>query len=163
MKILMVPGGHDDQLGNCEKIKAQMAALRSTAALRQADVGPRALHSSAQLCAAVDVGWRALDHLQKHHGLDQLEALPPGMRVETLGPDLDAGPDAFRDTAAVMMTLDLIITSDTATAHLAGALARPIWIALSHAPDWSWLLARDDSPWYPTAQLFRQRAARRLG
>jgi FkbM family methyltransferase len=95
--------------------------------------------------------------LQKHHGLDQLDALPPGMRIQTLGPDFDAGPDAFLDTAAVMMNLDLIITADTSTAHLAGALARPTWIALKEGPDWRWLLQREDSPWYPTVRLFRQR------
>jgi ADP-heptose:LPS heptosyltransferase len=56
-----------------------------------------------------------------------------------------------------MMSLDLIITSDTAIAHLAGALGRPAWIALKHVPDWRWLLDRQDSPWYPTARLFRQK------
>jgi tetratricopeptide (TPR) repeat protein len=93
--------------------------------------------------------------LQKEHGLDQLEGLPAGLVVETLG-DFDSGQDAFIDTAAVMETLDLIITSDTSIAHLAGALARPTWIALKYVPDWRWLLDRDDSPWYPTVRLFRQ-------
>jgi tetratricopeptide (TPR) repeat protein len=94
--------------------------------------------------------------LQKNHGLDQLDALPAGMHVQTLGPDFDAGPDAFLDSAAIMMSLDLVITVDSATAHLAGALARPTWIALKQGPDWRWLLQREDSPWYPTARLFRQ-------
>jgi Tfp pilus assembly protein PilF len=93
--------------------------------------------------------------LQKNHGLDQLENLPAGTKVETLG-DFDDGPDAFIDTAAVMDCLDLIITSDTSIAHLAGALGRPTWVALKHVPDWRWLLDRDDSPWYPTMRLFRQ-------
>ena len=66
--------------------------------------------------------------LQKHHGLDQLDRLPADVKVETLGDDFDAGSDAFVDTAAVMMSLDLVVTSDTAMAHLAGALARrPGW------------------------------------
>ena len=52
--------------------------------------------------------------------------------------------------------LDLVITVDTATAHLAGAMARPVWIMLPFSPDWRWLLERRDSPWYPTARLFRQ-------
>ena len=60
------------------------------------------------------------------------------------------------DTAAIMETLDLVITTDTAIAHLAGALAIPTWIALGYIPDWRWLLERDDSPWYPTVKLFRQ-------
>jgi hypothetical protein len=52
--------------------------------------------------------------------------------------------------------MELIITSDTSVAHLAGALGRPTWLALKHVPDWRWLLGRDDSPWYPTMRLFRQ-------
>ena len=62
----------------------------------------------------------------------------------------------FKDTAALMMTLDLIITSDTAIAHLAGALGRPVWVLLCSAPDWRWQLERNDTPWYPTMRLFRQ-------
>src|SRR5258707_14830809 len=81
------------------------------------------------------------------------------MTVETLGAEFDQGPDAFVDTAAVNANLDLVITSDTAIAHLAGALGRPVWIALKQVPDWRWLLDREDSPWDPTARLFRQRLA----
>lgn len=95
--------------------------------------------------------------LQRDAGAEQSFALPGGVAVQTLGADFDAGPDGFLDTAAVMMNLDLIVTTDTAVAHLAGALARPVWIALRHVPDWRWLLERADSPWYPTARLFRQR------
>src|SRR6185295_3448928 len=94
--------------------------------------------------------------LQKTDGLDQLSALPSGVAIETLGDDFDAGPDAFIDCAAVMSTLDLIITSDTAAAHLAGALGCPTWLVLKHIPDWRWQLDREDSPWYPTMRLFRQ-------
>ena len=94
--------------------------------------------------------------LQKNYGSEQLATLPAGMSVETLGDDYDAGPDAFVDTAAVMMNLDLVITSDTAIAHLAGALARPTWVVLKKNPDWRWMLDRPDSPWYPTMRLFRQ-------
>jgi tetratricopeptide (TPR) repeat protein len=94
--------------------------------------------------------------LQKTHGLDQLDHLPPGMSVETLGADFDAGPDAFVDTAAVMMSLDLVVTVDTAAGHLAGALGRPAWLALQAVPHWVWMLGREDSPWYPSVRLFRQ-------
>jgi len=68
------------------------------------------------------------------------------------------GPDFadFADTAACLEQLDLVVTSDTAIAHLAGALARPTWLLLHHAPDWRWLEHRTDSPWYPTLRLFRQ-------
>jgi ADP-heptose:LPS heptosyltransferase len=93
--------------------------------------------------------------LQKEFGVEQLEELPAGLTVETLG-EFDDGPDAFIDTAAVMESLDLIVTSDTSIAHLAGALGRPTWVALKNVPDWRWLLDRDDSPWYPTLRLFRQ-------
>jgi hypothetical protein len=95
--------------------------------------------------------------LQKTHGLDQLAYLPTGMRVEALGA-FDEGEDAFIDTAAVMQSLDLIITSDTASAHLAGALGCPTWVALKHIPDWRFMLERSDSPWYPSMRLFRQPA-----
>lgn len=96
--------------------------------------------------------------LQKGYGLDQLDSLPEGMRVETLGPDFDAGSDAFLDTAAVMQHMDLIISSDTSVAHLAGALGRPVWVPLKLSPDWRWLMDREDSPWYPhNMRLFRQR------
>jgi len=62
----------------------------------------------------------------------------------------------FADTAALIANLDLVISVDTSVAHLAGALAKPLWILLPFTPDWRWLLDRDDSPWYPTARLFRQ-------
>jgi ADP-heptose:LPS heptosyltransferase len=76
--------------------------------------------------------------------------------LEVLGDDFDQGPQAFLDSAAVMSHLDLIITCDTALAHLAGALGRPTWVALKFVPDWRWLLDRTNSPWYPTMRLFRQ-------
>jgi len=66
----------------------------------------------------------------------------------------------FADTAALISCLDLVISVDTSVAHLAGALGRPVWILLPFVPDWRWLLDRDDSPWYPTARLFRQDEAR---
>jgi ADP-heptose:LPS heptosyltransferase len=80
------------------------------------------------------------------------------MIVEAPHHEFDEGIDAFIDTAALMANLDLIVTSDTSIAHLAGALGRPVWVALKHVPDWRWLLDRDDSPWYPTMRLFRQSA-----
>ncbi len=73
---------------------------------------------------------------------------------------IDWSPDLhdFSDTAALLGELDLLISVDTSVAHLAGALGRPVWLLLPYAPDWRWLLHRNDSPWYPTARLFRQQA-----
>jgi tetratricopeptide (TPR) repeat protein len=66
----------------------------------------------------------------------------------------------FSDTAALISNLDLVISVDTSVAHLAGALGKPVWVLLTCVPDWRWLLERNDSPWYPTARLFRQDDAR---
>src|SRR5204863_2090203 len=62
----------------------------------------------------------------------------------------------FSDTAVLVELMDLVITVDTAVAHLAGAMGKPVWVLLPHNPDWRWLLDRDDSPWYPSVRLFRQ-------
>jgi ADP-heptose:LPS heptosyltransferase len=68
----------------------------------------------------------------------------------------DAGIDAFVDAAAAIAHLDLVVTCDTSIAHLAGALGRPVWVALKKDAEWRWLRDRTDSPWYPTMRLFRQ-------
>jgi tetratricopeptide (TPR) repeat protein len=94
--------------------------------------------------------------LQKNFGAEQLDRIPPGMRVERLD-KFDDGPDAFLDSAAVIDCLDLVVTCDTSIAHLAGALAAPVWVALKNVPDWRWMVDRSDSPWYPTMRLFRQK------
>jgi len=90
--------------------------------------------------------------LQKGVGTEQLAGQS---WVEVLQ-GLDDGPDAFLDCAAVMESLDLIITLDSALAHLAGALGRPVWVGLKQVPDWRWFLGRNDSPWYSSMRLFRQ-------
>jgi len=95
--------------------------------------------------------------LQKNAGIEQLKTLPNDMAVEVLEDDFDNDPDAFLDTAAVMKSLDLVITTDTSIAHLAGALRCPTWVVLKKIPDWRWLLEREDCPWYPELRLFRQR------
>ena len=95
--------------------------------------------------------------LHKGEGEKDLSDLPSGMQVESLPADFDSGPDAFLDTAAIMQSLDLVITSDTSIAHLAGALGVPVWVALTRIPDFRWMMERPDCPWYPTMRLFRQK------
>ncbi len=94
----------------------------------------------------------ALYSLQKGERAGDIAAAAADGRVHDLGPRLAD----FADTAAAIAGLDLVISVDTAVAHLAGALGRPLWVALAFMPDWRWLLERADSPWYPTARLFRQ-------
>ena len=70
--------------------------------------------------------------------------------------DIGRDFDDFADTAAAVALVDLVISVDTSVAHLAGALGKPVWVLLPFCPDWRWLIERDDSPWYPSARLFRQ-------
>jgi tetratricopeptide (TPR) repeat protein len=90
--------------------------------------------------------------LQKGFGREQVESC--GFPLADLGDAYQAGD--WMDTAAVASQLDLIISPDSSIAHLGGALARPTWIALPRPAEWRWLRDREDSPWYPTARLFRQ-------
>jgi tetratricopeptide (TPR) repeat protein len=93
----------------------------------------------------------------------RLISLQKGSGREEIGPhgfeliDLTDELHDFADTAALVGSLDLIIAIESSMAHLAGALGKPVWVALPYVPDWRWLLDRDDSPWYPTMRLFRQR------
>jgi tetratricopeptide (TPR) repeat protein len=83
----------------------------------------------------------------------------PNFAIVDFGDELDGANGAFMDSAAIMANLDLVITSDTSIAHLAGALGVAVWVALPHVPEWRWLLDRSNSPWYPTMRLFRQKKA----
>src|SRR4029077_6355210 len=118
------------RIGVCWQGKTGLNAVRSFA--------PRELYPISQI-----PGVRLIS-LQKQDGAEHLAELPAGMWVEGFGEDFDNGPGAFLDTAAVMQNLDLVISCDTAVAHLAGALARPTWLALTDVPDWRWLLDRSD-------------------
>src|SRR5262249_39730071 len=92
--------------------------------------------------------------LQKGKGSEQLPALARELNITDLGAQISAD---FRETAAAVLSLDLVGSVDTAVAHLAGALGAPVWLLLPFNPDWRWLLEREDSAWYPSARLFRQR------
>ena len=93
--------------------------------------------------------------LQKGEGADQVANAD--FQIVDLSAELDEAAGPFMDTAAVMKNLDLVITSDTSVAHLAGGLGVPVWVALSAHTDWRWMLDRRDTPWYPSMRLFRQR------
>jgi tetratricopeptide (TPR) repeat protein len=97
-------------------------------------------------------GSRRFFSLQKEVRAIDAPLLEDLSNITHLGPQLSD----FSETAALVSNLDLIISVDTSVAHLAGALGKPVWILLPFSPDFRWLLNRDDSPWYPTARLFRQ-------
>jgi len=116
------------------------------------------------------------------HPQDALRSLPegalakllevPGIEAHALQPDarpadprIQAHPEIadFADAAALAGLMDLVVSADTATAHLAGALGRPVWILLAHAADFRWMLDRSDTPWYWSARLFRQARPRDWG
>jgi tetratricopeptide (TPR) repeat protein len=100
----------------------------------------------------------SLVSLQKGSGSEQRAEVPFGGAIAQLTDPLHMGADEIaQETAAILMGLDLTITADTALAHLAGALGARVWVILQAVPDWRWLIGRDDSPWYPTMRLFRQR------
>ncbi|HET9390827.1 MAG TPA: tetratricopeptide repeat protein [Steroidobacteraceae bacterium] len=94
--------------------------------------------------------------LQKGAPASQRGQVDFGSSVLELTDPWEMGPAELLDTAALMSALDLVVTADSLTAHLAGALGIPVWVVLSSSPDWRWLTRREDSPWYPTMRLFRQ-------
>jgi len=94
----------------------------------------------------------ALYSLQWGEAAAQAATPPPGMRITGFGDEIRD----FSETAALLGCLDVVVTVDTAMAHLAGAMGVPAWVLLAQAPEWRWLLERHDSPWYPTMRLFRQ-------
>jgi len=110
----------------------------------------------SKLSPLFDVDGIRFVSLQKGPGETDIETLGLHDRLVNLGPELED----FADTAAIVDGLDLVICVDTAIAHLAGAMGKPVWLLLPRPADWRWLEDREDSPWYPTMRLFRQ--ARRL-
>ena len=108
----------------------------------------------ALLAPLAEVGGVALFNLQKGKDTD-LRKPPAQLRLI----DFTTSLSDFAETAALIEQLDLVISVDTAVAHLAGAMAKPVWTLLPFVADWRWMLERTDTPWYPTMRLFRQRAA----
>lgn len=98
-----------------------------------------------------NISWYSLQVGEKAAELDEYDG---PATIHDLRPQLND----WGDTAAAMQQLDLVIAVDTGVVHLAGALGKPVWVLLCYAPDWRWMLDRPDSPWYPTARLFRQPA-----
>jgi Flp pilus assembly protein TadD len=103
----------------------------------------------AELGQLKNVRWISL---QKGPGAAEAKTPPAGMEIDDWTVELID----FSDTAALMETLDLVITIDSAAAHLAGAMGKPVWLLLPRVPTWRWMLDRGDSPWYPTMRIFRQ-------
>ena len=101
--------------------------------------------------------------LQHGDGTEQLDKFKQQFNLHTLGDDLDQQTGPFMDTAAVMKNLDLIITSDTATPHLAGALGVPTWLVLPYVSDWRWLATGDRCPWVSEHDTIPSNRAGRLG
>ncbi len=107
------------------------------------------LHTLTPLFRISGVQWFSL---QKGVAAAQLSGLPEDVYLhDGAGKDRD-----LADTAALIAALDLVITTDTSIAHLAGAMGKPVWIMLPHLSDWRWMQDRPTTPWYPTATLFRQ-------
>jgi len=106
----------------------------------------------AQLAPLATLAGVRLFSLQKGPGAEQLK--DDGGSLEAA--DLGSHFKTFGDTAAAIVKLDLVISADTAVAHCAGALGVPVWVLQPFAPDWRWLLHREDTPWYPGMRLFRQ-------
>lgn len=105
-----------------------------------------------------DLAATTLVSVQKSDGLDQLVEIHGSFNLIVHGNDFDSGPEAFSDTIAILEQVDLVITGDTAIAHLAGSMGKPTWIALKHIPDWRWGIDGESCRWYPTARLFRQKS-----
>jgi tetratricopeptide (TPR) repeat protein len=139
------------ELGRSKDFKVGIAWQGSTAYL-----GDRFRSISLTHFAPLAQQGVELVSLQKGAGVEQLANVAGQFQVRDFGASLDREHGPFMDTAAIMKNLDLVVTSDTAVAHLAGALGVNVWVALPLSPDWRWMYDRSDSPWYPTMRLFRQ-------
>lgn len=142
-------GGWRDRLADIRGLKVGLT-WRAFAESRGSAHRSVPLEALAPLFEVRDIAWISL---QKETPQGD-RPLPAGMR------DVSSLLNDFADTASLIARLDLVITVDTAVAHLAGALGRPVWVMLPHGGDWRWLMARSDSPWYPRTRLYRQDSTR---
>ena len=117
-------------------------------------IGTMLASANVQQGGEISKKCQACHNLQKGAGARQ-DADFRDRVLQLTDPDF-MGAEEMLDTAALIQELDLVVTSDTVTAHLAGALGASVWVALSTSPDWRWLTEREDSPWYPNMRLFRQ-------
>jgi hypothetical protein len=164
-----IPGGVPCISADAAAVDAWRARLRGLPGLKvglnwQGNVGAEKQvwfrgRSFALACAAplARVPGVSLVSLQKGEAAGERAAVEFGAELAQLTDPLDTGPEAPVESAALMSALDLVITSDTFFAHLAGALGVPVFVVLQAVPDWRWQLERSDSPWYPGMRLFRQR------
>jgi Flp pilus assembly protein TadD len=161
-----VPGAGGYLAADPARIERWRARLGRTGALRvalawagnpQMETGRYAGRSppATALAPLLSVPGVEFVSLQKGPGENQLEATARGSSILRFD-DLDSPPDAFLDSAAVLKCVDLLVTSDTAIAHLGGGLGVPTWLCLMHDPDWRWMLRGTSSPWYSSMRLFRQ-------
>lgn len=152
---LEVPGEWTERWGTWIRERARGLRIglcwASNAEGKNAVVRSMHLKEMAPLAGVPGIVWFSL---QRGPQAAEIGAAPAGLHIV----DLEAEADGILDTAAAILNLDLVISVDTMVAHLAGALARPVWTLLPFAPDFRWLRDRTDSPWYPTMRLFRQPA-----
>jgi hypothetical protein len=159
-----IPAGVPYLVADQERVKAWSARLPSSGRLRVGmnwhgnpefrgdQVRSMTLDQFAPLLATPGVDFFCLNPGISSGDANRLAAMPNVFHIAAEFSD-------FSDTAAVMADLDVIVTTDTSVAHLAGALGRPLWIMLSYVPDWRFGLDAESNRWYPTARLFRQPAA----
>jgi ADP-heptose:LPS heptosyltransferase len=141
-----------------EKVTAEIARYRNVLRIGLAWAGSSRNHNDCfrslkleQLSSLFNIAGIKFFSLQKGEREAELKSAPTGTVI-----DLAPYIRDFADTAAAIQALDLVISVDTSVAHLAGALAKPVWTLIPYAPDWRWMRDREDSPWYPTMCLFRQ-------
>ena len=138
----------------CSKSRETLALLQQHGAALHVVDYLQTPPSEHHLAALLQLEGVEVLSVQKGEAVEQIKALTPGCRLRNLSPEIQS----FEDTAAILSEVDELVTVDTSVAHLAGGLGCQVRVLLPLIPDWRWLLSRADSPWYPTARLYRQTA-----